>query len=77
MIYKCAKFHGNIQAVKKIKAGPLEAILVILGRRALLFFLFERSWKKLINDTTFMRMRSGRHLRDAKMSKKGTSLRRI
>ena len=29
------------------------------------------------NDATFVRMRSGDHLRDAKMSKKGTSLRRI
>ena len=27
------------------------------------------------NDTTFVRMRSGDHLGDAKMSKKGTSLR--
>ena len=29
------------------------------------------------NDTTFVRMRSGDHLGDAKMSKKDTSLRRI
>ena len=29
------------------------------------------------NDTAFMRMRSGDHLGDAKMSKKGSSLRRI
>ena len=56
---------------------PLEAILVIFGRRALIFFLFESSWKKMKNDTTFVRMRSGDHLGDAKMSKKGTSLRRI
>ena len=28
------------------------------------------------NDATFVRMRSGDHLGDAKMSKKGTSLRR-
>ena len=56
---------------------PLEAILVIFGRRALIFFLFESSWKKMKNDATFVRMRSGDHLGDAKMSKKGTSLRRI
>ena len=56
---------------------PLEAILVIFGRRALICFLFESSWKKMKNDTTFVRMRSGDHLGDAKMSKKGTSLRRI
>ena len=63
---------------RTIKAGPpLEAILVIFGRRALIFFLFERSWKKMKNATTFVRMRSGDHLGDAKMSKKGTSLRRI
>ena len=61
-----------------IKAGPpLEAILVIFGRRALIFFLFESSWKKMKNDATFVRMRIGDHLGDAKMSKKGTSLRRI
>ena len=29
------------------------------------------------NDATFVRMRCGDHLGDAKMSKKGTSLRRI
>ena len=59
------------------KAGPLEAILVIFGRRALIFFLLESSWKNMKNDTTFVRMRSGDHLGDAKMSKKGTSLLRI
>ena len=63
-----------------LKAGPLEAILVILGRRALIFW-FESSWKKMKNDATypliFVRMHSSDHLGDAKMSKKGTSLRRI
>ena len=49
---------------------PLEAILVIFGCRALNFFLFESSWKKMKNDTTFVRMRSGDHLGDAKMLKK-------
>ena len=58
-----------------IPPPPLEAILVIFGRRAL--FFFERSWKKMKNDTTFVRMRSGDHLGDAEMLKKGTSLRRI
>ena len=56
---------------------PLEAILAIFGRRALTFFLFESSWKNMKNDTTFVRMRSGDHLGDTNMSKKGTSLRRI
>ena len=64
-----------------LKAGlppPLEAILVIFGRRALNFFLFV--WKVLENmknDTIFVRMRSDDHLGDAKMLRKGTSLRRI
>ena len=61
---------------KILRQDPLEAILVTFGRRAL-FFLFENSWKKMKNDTTFVRMRSGDHLGDAKMSKTGTSLRRI
>ena len=56
---------------------PLEAILVIFGHRALIFFFV---WKVLEKNETwrhFVRMRSGDHLGDAKMSKKGTSLRRI
>ena len=60
-----------------LRQDPLEAILVIFGHRALIFFLLESSWKKMKNDATFVRMRSGDHLGDAKMSKKGTSLRRI
>ena len=59
-----------------LRQDPLEAILVIFGRRAL-FFLFESSGKNMKNDAIFVRMRSGDHLGDAKMSKKGTSLRRI
>ena len=59
-----------------LKVGPLEANLVIFGRRALIFFVW-KLLEKLKNDTTFVRMRSGDHLGDAKMSKKGTSLRRI
>ena len=58
------------------KAGPLGAILVIFGGRALIF-LFESSWKNMKFDTTCVCMRSGEHLGDAKMSKKGTLLRRI
>ena len=76
--WRDCSFHRKMN---QIKAGPpplpLEAILVIFGRRALIFFLFESSWKKMKNDTTLVRMRSGDHLGDAKMSKKGTSLRRI
>ena len=55
---------------------PLVAILVIFGHRALIFFVW-KLLKKMKNDTTFVRMRSGDHLGDAKMWKKGTSLRRI
>ena len=53
----------------QLRQDPLEAILVIFGRRALIF-LFESSWKNMKNDTTFVRMRSGDPLGDAKMSKK-------
>ena len=70
------RFHGRHSTIL-LRQDPLEAILVIVGRRALIFFLFESSWKKMKNDTTFVRMRSGDHLAGAKMSKKGTSLRRI
>ena len=38
----------------------------------LIFCLFESSWKKMKNDTTFVRMRSGDHFGDAKISKKGS-----
>ena len=61
----------------QFKAGPpLEAILVIFGRKALIFFVW-KLLEKMKNDTTFVRMRSSDHLGDAKMSKKGTSLCRI
>ena len=79
-VYVCV--CGRMYAVcvwmecQKLRQDPLEAILVIFGSRALIF-LFESSWKKMKNGTTFVRMRSGDHLGDAKMSKKGTSLRRI
>ena len=59
-----------------LRQDPREAILVIFVRRVLIFFLFESSWK-MKKDTTFVRMASGDHLEDAKLSKKGTSLRRI
>ena len=36
----------------------------------IIIFLFESSWKNMKNDTTFVRMRSGDHLGDAKMSKR-------
>ena len=60
-----------------LRQDPHEAILVIFGRRALKKFWFESSWEKIKNDATFVRMRSGDHLGNAKMSKNGTSLRRI
>ena len=64
-------YSGSVVAFEVVKAGPLEAILVIFGRRALIFFLFESSWKKWKNDTTFVSMRSGDHLGDAKNVEKG------
>ena len=41
------------------------------------FFFAWKLLEKMKNDTTFVRMRSGDHVGDAKMSKKCTSLRRI
>ena len=62
--------------LKSLRQDPLEAILVIFGRTAFIFFfLFESSWKNMKNDTNFVRMRSGDHLGDAKISKKGSLLR--
>ena len=52
-----------------LKAGPLEAILVIFGRRALIFVCL-KALGKYKNDTTFVRMRSGDHFGNAKMSKR-------
>ena len=63
------------QRVRDVKAGPPWGYFRGFGRRDLVF-LFESSCKKMKNDTTFLCMRSGDHLGDAKMSKKGTSLRR-
>ena len=78
LLYHGAKKSKMTKNSNQGGAGPpLEAILVIFGRRVLIFFLFESSWKKIKNDATFVRMRSGDHLGDAKMSKKGTSLQRI
>ena len=68
MLSTCNK--DVLPAVELRQDPPLEAILVIFGRRALIFFLFESSWKKMKNDATFVRMRSGDHLGDAKMSKR-------
>ena len=78
MVQKSKKWpKTQIKEEGPAKAGPpLEAISVIFGRRALIF-LFESSWKTMKNDITFVRMGSGHHFRDAKMSKRGTSLRRI
>ena len=50
-----------------LRQDPLEAILVIFACRALIFF---KLLEKYENDTTFVRMHSGDHLGDAKMSKK-------
>ena len=57
--------------INSCQAGPRKAILVIFGRRALIFF--ESSWKNMKNDTTLVRMPNGDHLGDAKMSKDGPS----
>ena len=56
-----------------LRQDPLEAILVISSRSFLIFFICLKGLEK--NDTTFVHMRNGGHLGDAKMSKKDTSIR--
>ena len=68
---------ASLHVIVNLGRTPLEAILVIFGRRALIFFFVWKLLEKMKNDATFVRMRSGDHFEDAKMSKKGTSLRRI
>ena len=76
-IYLFLNHGAKSQNDQKLKAGPpVEAILVIFGRRALIFLVW-KLLEKTKNDTTFVRMRSGDHLGDTKMSKKGTSLRHL
>ena len=66
--------HEATLGVSDFRQDPLEDILVIFGRTALIFlFLFESSWNNMKNDTTFVPMRSGDHLGDPKRSKRGTS----
>ena len=76
LIYDLSKFRDDFPPFFYFKAGPLEAILVIFGRRALNFFvrkLLEKNEKR----HHFCRMLSGDHLGDEKMSKKVISFRRI
>ena len=66
----------RLWVIFNLRQDPLEAILVIVGCRAFVFFA-RKLLEKMKTDTIFVRMRSGDHLGDAKMSKMGTSLRRI
>ena len=52
-----------------LRQDPLEAILVIFGRRALIFFVW-KLLEKMKNDNTFVRMRSGDHLETQKCRKR-------
>ena len=73
-----SQFVYQCKRLRSLRQDPLEAILVIFGRRALIFFFCLKALgKKMKNDATLVRMRSGDHLGHAKMSKRGTSLRRI
>ena len=77
MVQKSKKWpKTQIKGGPALRQDPLEAILVIFGRRALIIFVW-KLLEKNENYTTFVRMRSGDHLGNAKMSKKGASLRRI
>ena len=58
-----------------LRWDALEGLSINFGRTSLIFCL--KNCKIMKNDTTSMRMRSGDHFGDAKMSKKGTLLRRI
>ena len=57
-----------VHGLRQDPPPPIEAILVIFGRSFLLFVV-QSSWKHMKIDTTFVHMRSGDHLGDAKMSK--------
>ena len=64
----------NSRDLFRFKAGPLEAILVVFGRRFLNFFLFERSWKNMT--PLLCSCEVVNTLETRKCQKKGTSLRR-
>ena len=62
-------FPSMCMFVLRLRQDPLEAFLVIFGRRAFIFFVW-KLLEKMKNDATLVRMRSGDHLGDAKMSKR-------
>ena len=68
--------ENKTKTIYKAGPPPPKAIIVTFGRRALIFFVW-KLLEKMKTDTTFVHMRSGDHIGDAKMSKKGTLLRRI
>ena len=53
-----------------LRQDPLWGYLVIFGRRALIYFFVWKLLEKMNNDTTFVCMRSGDHLGDAKCQKR-------
>ena len=72
---QCWAYH-LLWTIFLLRQDPREAILLIFGGRALIFFV----WKPFANYEKWKMkplLRSDDHLEDAKMSKKGTSLRRI
>ena len=62
-----------------LKGKTLDASIVIFGRSSLIFVFCSKGLAKINmkNDSTFVRMRNCDLHRDAKMLKKGTSLRQI
>ena len=64
--WRADKAHSKNSKKDTAWQGPLEAILVIFGCRALIFFCL-KDLGKYENDITFVRMRSGDHLEDANM----------
>ena len=66
----------DVKSISSMTSGDFSDVYKYSGMQALfvtgraLLFLFESSWKYMKNDTTFVRMRSGDHIGDAKMSKR-------
>ena len=60
-----------------LRNPPLEDILVIFGRRSLSIYLVWKLLEKYKKLHHFVRVRSGDHLGDVKMSKRGSWLHRI
>ena len=64
------RHHSCCCPLQLSRQDPLEAILVIFGRRALIFFFVWKHLEKYENDTTFVRLRSCDHFETQKCRKR-------